>query len=367
MSASLNEPAASGRYYDGKVAVGRHVVLTVGTDGLTIAAPDGQIVDIWPLRELGPVARDDTGMARIARADAVAAVLCDDASLVAALRRRGAGDIRRGRVSGWPKIAAWSCAAAAAAGLFFWLGLPLIARQAAQAMPVAWETALGVNTADQIIRLLARPNGDTCETPEGRAALDRMTAQLTAAATPRLPLHVRVVDSKLVNALTLPGGEVLVLRGLLDFAEHPNELAAVLAHEFAHSDLAHPTEIAIKSGLGALTVGLLLGDVFGGSAVVILAQSLMTAGYTHEVETQADDRMLATLRQAGLRSPPAAAFFERLVKKDGDVSGPFAILDTHPPSMARADRLRRAVPQGADALNQGEWQALKALCAMRRS
>lgn len=370
MSASPSGPpslAATGRYYDGKVAAGRQVRLALGSRGLTVVAQDDQVVDVWPLRELDRIERDDTGMARLIRVGSAAEILCDDTALIMAVRRDGTSGYRRRRSSGLAKIAAWSVAALISVGLFFWFGLPLVARQAAQAMPAAWETALGASTADRIVWLLSGPNGGPCETPEGRAALDRMTGQLTAAAQPRLPLHVRIVDSKLVNALTLPGGEVLVLRGLLDAAEHPNELAAVLAHEFAHSDLAHPVEIAIKKGMGAVAVGVLLGDVLGGSAVVVLAQSLMTASYTREVEEQADNRMLQAMRQAGLRSPPAAAFFDRLIEKEGDVSGPFALLNTHPASTARAERLRQAVPQGADALTETEWRALKAICASRRS
>lgn len=369
MSVSPSGPpslAAAGRYYDGKTAAGRDVLLVLGSGNLKVAAHDGQIVDVWPLRDLDRVESDDTGMARLTCAGSAAEILCDDIALVAALRHGGVDCSRHRPALGWPKILAWSCAAAASVGLFFWFGLPLIARQVAETLPAAWETALGASTADQIIWLLSRPSSGTCDTPEGRAALDGMTAALTLTP-PRLPIHVRVVDSPLVNALTLPGGQVLIMRGLLDFAEHPNELAGVLAHEIAHSDFAHPTEIAVKNGLGALAVGLLLGDVFGGSLVVALAQTLVTTSYSRDLETQADERMMETLRQAGLQSPPAAAFFERLVEEEGDIDGPFALLSTHPSSTVRAERLRRAVPLGTDALSEAEWQALKAICPMRPS
>ena len=338
-------------------------MLSLDRRRLSITTPNGQVIDVWPLDELDSVERDDTGMFRLCRRGDAAVILCDDARLTAVLRHR-CGTAHP--TSRWPKIVAWTCAATVSVTLFFWLGLPLVARHIAQAMPQNWEVALGTNTADQIVWLLSRSDRRTCDAPQGRAALNRLSDMLTEVTPPRLPLNVRVVDSKIVNALSLPGGEVLVLRGLLDEAEHPNELAAVLAHECAHSDLAHPTEIAVKSGLGALAVGLLLGDVLGGSMAVVLAQTLVTASYTREVETQADERMLETLRRTGLRSAPAAAFFDRLVQQAGDVSGPFAMLSTHPPDTVRAERLRQAVPLGADALNETEWQALKAICVLPR-
>ena len=365
MSDSSNQPAqpitASGRYYDGKVAAGRHVLLTVADRSLGISTPGRQLIDTWALSEINPVEPDDTGTARIGRTGSAATVACDDAALLAALQS-GAGGARRHRTSNWPKVAAWICGALAAVALFFWFGLPLIAHRAAQSLPEAWERKLGVSAAEQIAGILSRRNPQACDAAEGQAAMNRLVGQLTAATPPRLPIHVRVVDTDMVNALTLPGGEVLVLRGLLDFTEHPNELAAVLAHEFGHSDLAHPTENVIKRGGGALAVGVLMGDVFGGSTVVILAQTMIAASYTREAETQADDRMLETMRRANLQTPPAAGFFDRLVKKEGSATGLFKLLETHPPSADRADRLRNAVPQGSDALSPTEWLALKKIC-----
>jgi len=76
------------------------------------------------------------------------------------------------------------------------------------------------------------------------------TSYVTAVAQPLLP-HLRrpgiryqfhVVDSPQINAFALPGGQIFVMRGLLDFVESEAELAAVLGHEVSHVDLRHCIE-----------------------------------------------------------------------------------------------------------------------------
>ena len=49
-----------------------------------------------------------------------------------------------------------------------------------------------------------------------------------------IPYHFHVVDAPSINAFALPGGEIYVFRGLLEFVESESELAAVLGHEMSH-------------------------------------------------------------------------------------------------------------------------------------
>ena len=76
------------------------------------------------------------------------------------------------------------------------------------------------------------------------------TAYVKAVAQPLLA-HVRrqgihyefhVIESPQINAFALPGGQIFVMRGLLDFVDSEAELAAVLGHEISHVDLRHCIE-----------------------------------------------------------------------------------------------------------------------------
>ncbi len=56
---------------------------------------------------------------------------------------------------------------------------------------------------------------------------------------PGLPWEFHVVDSSVVNAFALPGGQVFVSRGLLEQLHSEAELAGVLGHEIGHVTAQH--------------------------------------------------------------------------------------------------------------------------------
>lgn len=51
--------------------------------------------------------------------------------------------------------------------------------------------------------------------------------------------RVHLIDSSVPNAMALPGGVILVTRGMMEVAKSESELAAVLAHEMGHIELSH--------------------------------------------------------------------------------------------------------------------------------
>src|SRR5436190_22160616 len=95
-----------------------------------------------------------------------------------------------------------------------------------------------------------------------RNVAQRLTQNRSLTA---LRYRFRIVNSKEVNSLGLPGGAVYVYRGLLETASNDDELAAVLAHEIGHIASRHGTAqlsrllivqapIAIAAGLTATEV-----------------------------------------------------------------------------------------------------------------
>jgi len=82
----------------------------------------------------------------------------------------------------------------------------------------------------------------------GMGAGDAAAAEYVRQVARPLLAHVRrhgiqyqfhVVDSPEINAFALPGGQIFVMRGLLDFVESEAELSAILGHEISHVDLRH--------------------------------------------------------------------------------------------------------------------------------
>ena len=56
---------------------------------------------------------------------------------------------------------------------------------------------------------------------------------------PNIPYEFTVVNSSVINAFALPGGKIVITRGLLDRFTNESQLAAVLGHEIGHVTAKH--------------------------------------------------------------------------------------------------------------------------------
>ncbi len=357
------------RYSDGRTAAARTARAALEAADLVIRDEGGATLATWPAAEVrlldGP---DSAGRVRLARVGGAERLTVLAPGALEELERHCSA-LRKDAYGGpgWRPVVLWSLAAVAAAAFLFLVIVPFVAHRAADWVPPRLEAELGRRTADVIIQLFGRSKKADggpaeCDDARGRQALDALTAPLFAAVHLSTPPKVRVIDAAMVNAAALPGGQILVFKGLIDFTQGPNELAGVLAHELAHVELGHPTELVIERGATAFLVGLLLGDVFGGSAVVGIGQAALQARYSRAAERAADARGVAILEAAGLDPRPFGAFFKRLAGKEVSAGGIGSFLDSHPASEERAALVAGLPARGRPALDEADWQALKRIC-----
>ncbi len=131
--------------------------------------------------------------------------------------------------------------------------------------------------------------------------------------------HFHVIRSAEINAFALPGGQIYVLSGMLDFLESESELAAVVGHEMSHVDLRHcieryQYELALeKAGAGQA------------GAIVEFAHRLVAIGYTQYQESEADASGERLTIEAGYDPDAAAAVFNRMKVKFRDADAPRAV------------------------------------------
>jgi predicted Zn-dependent protease len=207
---------------------------------------------------------------------------------------------------------------------------------------------------------------DTCEAPEGLAALGKMQNRLARDLDLPYPLTVTVLDHDLVNAFALPGGHVVFFRGLIDAAETPEEVAAVFAHELGHVASRDPTRIALRSAGSIGVLGLLLGDFAGGAVVLMLAEQLIEADYTQEAEVGADEFAHDMLSRNGVSPEALGTMFRRFRDLYGEAEGITAHLSSHPALGDRIAAAESAAEQmmGPDwpVLRATEWADLRAIC-----
>lgn len=144
-----------------------------------------------------------------------------------------------------------------------------------------------------------------------------------------------------VNAIALPGGNIVVFSGLLRQVKSENELAMVLAHElghFAHRDHMH----RLGRGLGlAVATTLLFGENNAASELTSKALLSFQAKYSQAQESAADQFGLDLLNKRYGHAGGATDFFSRLTEDAGSKL-PY-ILASHPHPQARIDALKQRI------------------------
>ena len=358
--------AAPALYNDGQTARSRPVSVRLQEDTLLIADVNGTAIDRWPLREIHGVGEQGSGETpRLRRGfeDDARLTLTSPVDLerlspqLPNLRRSNPGWSRYGR-----PILMWTGGAIASVVLIITVVIPIAASQIAARLSPAFEERIGRQSAEQISRLLAAGRAE-CRGEQGKAALDALVGRLSAGLSQPVNLTVRVVDTPMVNALALPGGQVLLLRGLIDDAQTPDEVAGVLAHEIGHVARRHPMETAIKGSAISILIGLLIGDVTGGTVVAGIAQTMIGAAYGRDAEREADAIALDLLNGANIRADGVVAFFDRVAAKQGAHERDISIISSHPMSADRAAMFRSQGTGRDAAMPDAEWQALRQICA----
>ena len=367
MRAARGLPA---HYLDGRTAAVRDATIAVQGPALLIEVGEERPL-VWPLDDLRRVPDQAGGGMVLRRAwEPLARLAVTDPAarrLVEQRAPRLGGPIpplMRGR---W-RLVPWAAAAIASVALMIGVLLPAAADRLAPLLPRGGEVALGDATLARIREALS-PMGPAvpvalCDAPEGRAALDAMTARLTEGLDLPFEPEVEVLDHGMVNAFALPGGRVVLMRGLIEAAEHPDEVAAVLAHELGHVAARDPTRIALRSAGSVGVLGLLFGDFAGGALVLVLLNASIEASYSREAEAAADAFARARLIEAGLPPEALASLFERLAEEAGEVPPVLEHFLGHPALAARiaAAREGAAAVAGPPSLDPAGWAAVRAIC-----
>ncbi|MFV0475665.1 MAG: M48 family metallopeptidase [Pikeienuella sp.] len=268
--------------------------------------------------------------------------------------------------SGWRRAGLWTVAALGSFYLILFHIAPALSDQLAELIPPETEVAMGEEMVEQFTTLLSDGEPRFCTGGAGERALAKLTARISANANAHVPLTVRVLDHEMVNAFALPGGQIVIFRGLLRNAEGPEALAGVLGHEIGHVVARDPTRLTLRAAGTAGLIGLLLGDFTGATITVALSEALMQSGYQREAESQADDFAAKLLGDQGLPTTPFAGFFIQLKAEGGDVPALLTHLSSHPDLSGRAAAMRAADRIGDQpfepALSDQDWVALRNIC-----
>jgi len=360
------------RFYDGKTAREHSVGISLGQAGLSLSAPSLDSAVTWAYADMRKVAdlasqkglslRVTSGLGRLDITDQALAQRLEN--LAPNLTK---SDIPAAM---WKRIGLWGAGAVISVVLIIFVITPTLANQLATMIPVEREIALGRVSMKQIENMLGGYGKDTsltCKGAKGRAALDKMVARLQPYVNSPYPLDIQVFNHKIPNAFAVPGGHIVLFDGLVQAADSPEEVAAVLGHEMGHVVNRDPIRLTLRSAGSVGILGLVFGDFAGGAAALAVAEQLVSANYSQAAEANADKYAYRLMAKAKLPTTPMANFFEKLNKKFGDQPGFLSHLASHPDLVGRSKAAKDAdTIKGADfvpILSASEWQDLRRICA----
>ncbi len=370
---------AAGSFFDGSSAAKHKVTLRLD-EARGVLSFDGEVLEQpeeWPLAELRLLCDQPQGgwlsfALHIEGEDETlhheARLSCRDGAMNAALRRAAPNLTRRDIHKGTDArvIAKLTVAVVAVLAMIFVI-LPAMATSLAHIMLREREVQFGRAVVNQMEWFLAGSSEAdlTCNNEAGLAALRKMEARLIEGREMEYDLDIRVFDNEMVNAFAAPGGQIVIVRGLLDKATSADAVAGVLAHEIGHVENRDATIGALRAAGSAGLLSMVLGDFSGGTLAVLVTEHLISTSYTREAEILADDFALEALHEAEVSSEGLASFFDYILGLEGGGPALPAYLNTHPPSQARADKSRahaETQSKTSSVLTDVEWRALKAIC-----
>ncbi|HEX8462034.1 MAG TPA: M48 family metallopeptidase, partial [Segetibacter sp.] len=149
------------------------------------------------------------------------------------------------------------------------------------------------------------------------------------------PIRVTLVNSDIVNAYALPGGNIIVYKGILQKIQSPEELTALLAHESSHINQRHTLRSLLRSTANAILISIVFGDATGISgALASNAETLNGLRYSRSLEAEADEKGMDLMLANRVNANGMKQLMQMLQKQD-KLPGSLAFLSTHPLTQER--------------------------------
>jgi len=183
--------------------------------------------------------------------------------------------------------------------------------------------------------------------------VNRLGQNLVRNSDAQVPFVFKIIDSDVVNAMSLPGGFVYVDSATILAADGEAELAGVMAHEIAHVAARHATRQLTRSQYANIgTIPLIfmgggIGYAVRSAAGIGLPVTFMS--FQRGFEAEADYLGLQYMYKAGYDPQSFVAFFEKLQamekKKPGTLARTFASHPQTPDRIAQSqEEIEKILP-----------------------
>jgi predicted Zn-dependent protease len=169
------------------------------------------------------------------------------------------------------------------------------------------------------------------------------------SSRPELPWRFAAVQSDVINAFAVPGGTILVTRGMLNHVTNEAELACVLGHEIGHVTRRHHIAVISKSlmvaaGASALTASSKSGNTAAYQKQLIgEGKEIFSRGLDRSAEREADEDGVLLAARAGYDPAACLNFMQRLASLKADTGALASLYKTHPTAKDRVEDVDKAI------------------------
>lgn len=133
--------------------------------------------------------------------------------------------------------------------------------------------------------------------------------------TQTFPWKVKIIENDTVlNAFAAPGGYMYFYTGIIKFLDNEAQFAGVMAHEMAHADRRHSTQMLTRQYGFSMLASLILGEN-PSQLEQIIAQLALGGGmlkYSRTNEYEADEYAVRYLYDTDYHPRELAGFFEKM-------------------------------------------------------
>lgn len=334
-----------GTYFDGKSSKPLSVSITIQNQGILLSFKDGSIL-LWDLDTVKKFEKQGGKLMLFYGDDVPYATLeSESLGLLEELERRAPGyPFLKDEHRFFEKHKRWSYLSALmiivgflAIGNFFIL--PILAKTAAENLPVSLEQELGENVFNTFISMSEIDSSKTEVLREFGSSIDFDT---------HYDLELYVINSNVVNAFALPGGKIVVFTGILDKMESYEELAALLGHEAGHVVHRHSLISLVQQYSHLYMISLLTGNSNQMIKVISsTASNLSMLSNSRDAEREADKYGMFVLNLNKIDPDGIVQLFKKLHEHSGNLEVP-DLLSSHPNTKERISSMRADIAIGSE-------------------
>ena len=173
-----------------------------------------------------------------------------------------------------------------------------------------------------------------------------------------LPWKFGVIDSADLNAFAMPGGYVLITKGLYQKLQNEAQLASVLGHEIAHVVKKHQLKVLQKQQLLGYGAGK-ISDLFGkkdklAKKVVGTGAEISARGLDKDAEFEADRMGMVLAARAGYDAFSLAEVLQTMSQTSSSDGSVALLFKTHPHPDERLAKLSDAAGSKLDNIKAGK-------------